>query len=97
MTTWLIGEHEYTHVKNKNNTYSLIDDEGTVLLIFDTDYRVYEHPGMDRIGHIHYEGNYLVFIPLQGKVIRPYRLEVNPDNIIQFHLEVARWWLQGRT
>lgn len=98
-----VGDQVYHHRRNKDNSYSivqlidpdssLIDKNPREVLVFSSDYRVYEQPDMVRIGQIFYEGDYLVFIPVEGKVYRPHVLRINPDNIIAFHREVARWWL----
>lgn len=85
----------YHQQKNKNNSITLMEtDTGLPLLTFTTDYKVLEIPSCEQIGKISFEGEYLVFLPVSGKPLRPYRLKVNPDNILQFHATISRWWLE---
>lgn len=85
----------YHQLTNNNNSVTLFEaDSRLPLLTFTTDYKVFEIPSCEQIGKISFEGDYLVFLPVTGKPLRPYRLTVTPENIKKFHASISRWWLE---
>lgn len=89
-----IDGNEYYQKKNKNNSVTLFEGGTNIpLLTFTTDYKVFKIPTCEQIGKISFEGDYLVFIPVTGKPLRPYHLKVTPENIQLFYKEISKWWL----
>ena len=88
------NQEDYPLLKNKDNSVTLYEPDGIVpLLTITTDYKVYQIPTCQLVGRIDCDGQYLVFKPTSGKVLRSDRFTATPEHILDFHRDIARWWL----
>lgn len=84
----------YYQSKNKNNSTTLFEEDTNIpLLTITTDYKVIEIPSCEIIGKINCVTRYLVFMPVIGKIVRSNRLEATPEDVLEFHNDIYRWWL----
>lgn len=97
VTTQSVLGLEYSLRTNKNQTVDLIDTEGSSILKFDTDYKIYSMPDNVLIGRLNYSGNYLVYEPIKGKGLRHRVPGINEETITAFREDIARLYVkEGR-
>ncbi len=86
---------DYYHVRNSDHTVDLVDPNDTPVLRYDTDYRIYSLPSNEFFGRISYEGDFLIFIPVDRRPLRPYRLTVTPENVELFKTDISKWYINN--